>query len=238
MTEHTGYATVSGFHEFLYEPEKPLHGDITDWAYNQRGCIAYVIELWDLFKQIGMERKKPFVDHYVQLERKDFHALAKLDRERNQGRVFKRWRKVSHPQLGEVEVGGFDGRVGIWNPPYEELAETCATQSAAFLRVAALVPLVSARGGQAGEGRRGPHAHRDCAWPTAATSAPTGSRRRGSFPHLRAPAAHHRGRGREARRPRGSRSSRSVTSTAGGRGSTTAPASSCPGRAATCTRSS
>jgi len=50
---------------------------------------------------------------------------------------------VNHPQLGEVEVGGFDGRVGIWNPPYEELAHTCATQTAAFLRVASLVPLVS-----------------------------------------------------------------------------------------------
>ena len=50
---------------------------------------------------------------------------------------------MNHPQLGEVEVGGFDGRVGIWNPPYEELAHTCATQTAAFLRVASLVPLVS-----------------------------------------------------------------------------------------------
>ena len=140
MTEHTGYATVSGFHEFLYEPEKPIHGDLSDWAYHQRGCLAYVIELWDLFKQLGIERKKPFVDHYAQLERKDFLALAKLDREVNKGRAFKPWRKVKHAQLGEVEVGGFDGRVGIWNPPYELLAETCAAQSAAFLRVAALVP--------------------------------------------------------------------------------------------------
>ena len=48
-----------------------------------------------------------------------------------------------HPQLGEVEVNGFDPRVGIWNPPYERLADTCATQSAAFLRVAALVPRLS-----------------------------------------------------------------------------------------------
>ena len=143
MTEHTGYVTVSGYHEFLYEPDKPLHGDITEWAYHQRGCLAYVIELWDLFKQLGIERKKPFVDHYLQLERKDFHALAKLDREVNQGRVFKRWRKVMHPQIGEVEVDGFDARVGIWNPPYEKLPETCAAQSAAFLRVAALVPQVT-----------------------------------------------------------------------------------------------
>ena len=143
VTEHTGYACVSGYHEFLYEPDKPLHGDISEWAYHNRGCLAYVIELWDLFKQLGIERKKPFVDHYSQLERKDFLALAKLDREQNSGRVFKPWRKVKHPQLGEVEVGGFDGRVGIWNPPLEKLAEVCATQSAAFLRVAALVPRVT-----------------------------------------------------------------------------------------------
>jgi len=143
MTEHTGYATVSGFHEFLYEPEKPLYGDITEWAYHQRGCLAYVIELWDLFKQLGIERKKPFVDHYSHLDRKDYIALAKFDREQNQGRMFKRWRKAVHPQLGEVEVGGFDARVGISNPPYEKLAATCATQSAAFLRVAALGPQVS-----------------------------------------------------------------------------------------------
>jgi hypothetical protein len=113
---------------------------MTEWAYHQRGALAYVIELWDLFEKLGITRKKPFVDHYVQLERKDFHALARLDRELNEGRVFKRWRKVTHPQLGEVEVGGFDPRVGIWNPPLSKLGETCAKQSAAFLRVAALGP--------------------------------------------------------------------------------------------------
>ncbi len=143
MTEHTGYPTVSGYHEFLYEPEKSLHGNISAWAYHQRGCLAYVVELWDLFKQLGIERRKPFVDHYTHLDRKDFLALAKLDQEMNQGRIFKPWRKVDHPQIGAVEVGGFDPRVGISNPPYEKLAETCATQSAAFLRVAALVPRIA-----------------------------------------------------------------------------------------------
>ena len=143
MTEHTGYATVSGFHEFLYEPEKPLHGDLSDYAYHQRGALAYVVELWDLFHQLGIERKKPFVDHYSKFARKDMRALAAFDREHNQGRVFGQWKKVTHPQLGEVEVNGFDPRVGIWNPPYEKLDETCRHQSAAFLRVAALAPRVS-----------------------------------------------------------------------------------------------
>jgi hypothetical protein len=140
--EFTGYPTVSGFHEFLYQPEKPLKGDLTDYAYHQRGALAYVIELWDLFTQIGMERKKPFVDVYSRLERKDFIALARWDKEKNQGRIFKPWRKVKHPQLGEVDVGGLDIRVGIGNPPYEMLAEVCEKHSKAFLRVAALVPRV------------------------------------------------------------------------------------------------
>ena len=143
MTEHTGYPTVSGFHEFLYEPEKPLHGDLTDYAYHQRGALAYVVELWDIFKQLGIERKKPFVDHYSKFSRKDMRALAEFDRTHNAGRLFGSWKKTPHPQLGEVEIGGFDPRVGIWNPPYERLPETCASQSAAFLRVAALVPRIS-----------------------------------------------------------------------------------------------
>jgi hypothetical protein len=145
MTEHTGYPTVSGYHEFLYEPDKPLHGDLTEYAYHQRGALAYVVELWDVFKQLGIERRKPFVDHYSKFTRKDLRALAELDRTRNAGRLFRPWRKVQHPQLGEVEVAGYDPRVGIWNPPLEHLDETCRTQSAAFLRVAALVPRVELR---------------------------------------------------------------------------------------------
>jgi hypothetical protein len=143
MTEHTGYATVSGFHEFLYEPEKPLHGDLSDYAYHHRGALAYVVELWDLFKQLGIERKKPFVDHYVKFTRQDMRALADFDRRHNAGRLFKPWRQVKHPQLGDVEVAGFDPRVGIWNPPLERIDETCRAQSAAFLRVAALAPRVA-----------------------------------------------------------------------------------------------
>ena len=162
MTEHTGYATVSGFHEFLYEPDKPLHGDLSDYAYHQRGALAYVVELWDLFTQLGIERKKPFVDHYSKLARKDMRALAEFDREHNAGRIFGRWRKVAHPQLGEVEVGGFDPRVGIWNPPYETPrrdlrdAERRVPARGRARAAASAVEVV-----QAGAGRHRPHAHRD-----------------------------------------------------------------------------
>jgi hypothetical protein len=140
--EFTGYPTVSGYHEFLYAPDKPIKGDLTDYAYHQRGTLAYVIELWDLFTQIGMERKTPFVDVYSRLDRKDLAALAKWDKDNNKGRIFGKWKKVKHPQLGEVEIGGLDLRVGISNPPYEMLGKICEQHSDAFLRVASLVPRV------------------------------------------------------------------------------------------------
>ena len=142
LEEQTGYPMVSGFEEFTYEPDKPIHGDLTDYAYHQRGCIAYVIELWDLFAKLGFERKKPFVKSYTDLQREDIIAIAEWDRDHNASRTVVEWRRFDHPQLGEVEIGGIDGRVGMWNPPYESLAEICDQQSAAFLRVAAMAPRI------------------------------------------------------------------------------------------------
>ena len=66
--------------------------------------------------------------------------LARWDREENQGRIFRPWRRFSHPQLGEVEAGGLDPRIGVWNPSIAELGALCAQHSPAFLRVAALAP--------------------------------------------------------------------------------------------------
>ncbi|MET0344920.1 MAG: M14 family metallopeptidase [Casimicrobiaceae bacterium] len=138
--ELTGYPMVSGAEEFLYEPDTPLHGDLTDYAYYQRGAVAYVVELWDLFKQAGLERKKRFVDNYTHLTREDMVKVAVWDRDKNAGRSVRPWRKARHPQLGDVEVGGIDPRVGMWNPPPEEMPNVCRTQSAHYLRVASLAP--------------------------------------------------------------------------------------------------
>jgi hypothetical protein len=142
MTELTGYPTVSGYDEFLYEPDKPLKGDMTEYAYHQRGAIAYVVELWDLFKRLGMERPKKFVDFYNQVSRDDIVKLAWWDKDENDGRCFPKWQPFDHAQLGPVEIGGVDPRIGIWNPPLHELATVCTTQANVFLRVAAMVPRV------------------------------------------------------------------------------------------------
>ena len=140
MTEHVGYPTVSGYSEFLYEPDKPLRGDLAEFAYNQRGALSYTVELWDLFARLGMPRPPKFAQYYERVTRADLVKLAWWDRDENEGKSFPPWRAFEHPQLSRVEIGGIDGRVGIWNPPLHELPALCASQSHVVLRVATLAP--------------------------------------------------------------------------------------------------
>ena len=142
-TEFTGYPMVSGFTEFTYEPDQPLRGDLSEFAYEQRGCISWACELWDLFEQVGLPKPKRFVDRYTHLERADLIKLAEWDRDQNGGKCMPAWRAFTHPQLGPVEVGGLDPRFGMWNPPPAKLGEICAGVSAAYLRVAALMPCIT-----------------------------------------------------------------------------------------------
>ena len=136
----TGYPMVSGHDEFLYEPGKPLYGALSEWAYEHRGALSYVCELWDLFPRIGMKTPKKFVERYTAMRREDYVSLARWDEQHNRGRLFVPWKRVMHPQLGDVEVGGLDRRIGITNPPESELAIVCEAQSHLMMRVAALVP--------------------------------------------------------------------------------------------------
>lgn len=140
-TELTGYPMVSGYEQFTYVAGKPLRGSLSNYAFRQRGCIAYVVELWDLFEQLGVGTDcQRFVDRYSRFERPEMLRLARWDREHNHSRVVQPWTKCDHEQLGPVEVGGLDAVVGVWNPPYERVAEVCRAQSQAFMHVAAMAP--------------------------------------------------------------------------------------------------
>ncbi|MFY0990758.1 M14 family metallopeptidase [Halomonas sp. C05BenzN] len=135
-----GYPTVSGFEEFTYEPDTPLHGDLTDFAYHQRGCVAQVCELWDLFQRLGQPRPERFIDHFTAFDREEMERLARWDLGNNRQRLFRPWRPLDHPQLGPVEVGGLDPCIGIWNPPPECLPAICDNLAAYWLQVASLLP--------------------------------------------------------------------------------------------------
>jgi hypothetical protein len=139
-----GYPTVSNFAEFTYEPDKPLYGDLANFAYAERGAIGFVCEIWDFFKQVGFEILRPFIKNYeARTSRADILKIAEWDKEHNQGRIVGSWRKFDHPQLGAVEIGGYDPLVGVWNPPYEKLPEVCDQQARFFARLCSMTPRLS-----------------------------------------------------------------------------------------------
>ena len=137
----SGYPTVSNFTEFTYEPDKPLYGDLANFAYAERGAIGFVCEIWDFFRQVGFEVVRPFIKNYeIRTSRADIRKIAEWDREHNAGRIVGTWKKIPHPQLGEVEIGGYDPLIGVWNPPFEKLPEVCDQQARFFFRLAAMTP--------------------------------------------------------------------------------------------------
>ncbi len=142
----TTYPMVSGFEEFTYEPDKPLRGELSAFAHAQRGAVSMVCELWDFWAQTGVKVHRPFVLNYTRRTRADIERMGRWDRDRNGGRVVGGWKPFDHPQLGPIEIGGYDPRVGIWNPPEDRLSGVCAAQAKVFLRVAALAPRVRVGG--------------------------------------------------------------------------------------------
>jgi hypothetical protein len=138
----TTYPMVSGFEEFLYEPDEPIHGALAEWAYVERGCLSFVTELWDIFARLGMPRPKKFADYYVRMTRDDLEKLAGWDVEENGGRIFRPFRRAAHPQLGDVELGGIDTLVGVSNPSFAALPDVCERHARLMMHVAAMAPRV------------------------------------------------------------------------------------------------
>jgi hypothetical protein len=86
---------------------------------------------------------RPFVFNYTRRSREDIEQIGRWDKEHNGGRVVGAWRPFEHPQLGPVEIGGYDPRIGIWNAPEARIAELCDAHTRVLLRVASLAPRVT-----------------------------------------------------------------------------------------------
>jgi hypothetical protein len=71
----------------------------------------------------------------------DLENLRWLD-ENLPGKCFKPWTKFAHPQLGEVEIGGFDPKFFRQNPPPEILEEWAAKEARFNLLLAESLPQV------------------------------------------------------------------------------------------------
>lgn len=114
-----GYPDVSIFHGFKYHPNQIISGG-GDWMYESLGIFYWAIEIWNPRAHAGIEVEK-FIDWWREHPVEDDLKLLKWSDEKLNGNGYIDWYEFDHPQLGKVELGGWDG-IFVWtNPPHEML---------------------------------------------------------------------------------------------------------------------
>lgn len=115
-TEITGYPHVSVYHDFRYHPKEVISGGFDDWAFEHFGVYSWTVEIWSPQKQAGIEDYK-FIEWYRDHPFEDDLKLLKWSDEVLEGRGYIDWYEFDHPQLGKIELGGWDTLYAWRNPP-------------------------------------------------------------------------------------------------------------------------
>jgi hypothetical protein len=129
--EITGYERAGDVYQD-YGRGRPLFGHSPDFGYWYYGAIWYGDELWN-GGRIGDYDENKVTDEWDRLQYNDKELLVSR---------FQEWTKVIHPEYGEVEVGGWDGKFYRQNPPPELLEEWAEKEARFNLMLAGSLPMV------------------------------------------------------------------------------------------------
>src|SRR5665213_1791927 len=111
----TGYPAISVWHDFQYYPTEYISGSF-DWIYEHLGRFTWTIEIWDPKKAAGIDNKEWihwYRDHPIEDDLKVFAWAQQVAP--GEGHVD--WRPFTHPQLGAIEIGGWQRAAIFSNPP-------------------------------------------------------------------------------------------------------------------------
>lgn len=116
----TGYPAISIFHDFKYHPKEVITGT-QDWVYEHLGALFWTVEIWAPNKEAGIEGYA-WIDWYREHPAEDDLKLLKWSDEQCGGQAHVTWYPFRHPQLGMVELGGWD-KMNFWRNPPPHLRE-------------------------------------------------------------------------------------------------------------------
>lgn len=119
-TQHTGYPAISTWHEFRYHPKEVITGT-QQWFYEHLGALFWVVELWSPNKAAGIEGYQ-WIDWYREHPPEDDLKLLRWSDSLGPDTAFVDWKPFKHPQLGDVEIGGWD-LMNFWRNPPPQLRE-------------------------------------------------------------------------------------------------------------------
>ena len=117
-TKITGYRCLSTFHDFKYHPKEVATGAFDDWMYDHLGVFTYTIELWDLPTAAGIKDRKLIEWWRDHPHEEDLQILKWID-EHGASDAYQEWQPYDHPQLGKIELGGWNNMFTWRNPPLD-----------------------------------------------------------------------------------------------------------------------
>jgi murein tripeptide amidase MpaA len=111
----TGYPAISVFHEFKYHPKEVITGT-QDWLYTDLGAFAWVVEIWSPMREAGVTNYK-YIDWFRDHSEADDLKMLKWSDDALARKGYVDWYSYDHPELGKVELGGWDRFYAFSNPP-------------------------------------------------------------------------------------------------------------------------
>jgi murein tripeptide amidase MpaA len=140
--EQNGYPMKSVYDAFATDPSNAPVGSDLEWVYETLGLLSFETELWDMQGRAGVQRR--WAQQYRNMTEKereqDGLKLLRWQDKELQGKLFINWHPFQHPQLGEVEIGGWEPKMGRQNPPVSLLEDECRRNAEFTLARAAVAP--------------------------------------------------------------------------------------------------
>ncbi|MBE7420219.1 MAG: carboxypeptidase [Ideonella sp.] len=131
----TGYPAISIYEDFRYHPKETISGT-QDWLYEHLGSLFWTVEIWGPNKEAGIT-DYDWVHWYREHPPEDDLKLLRWSDTQCNGLAHVDWYPFQHPQLGAVELGGWD-RLNYWRNPPPHLREREAARFPAWLQQLAL----------------------------------------------------------------------------------------------------
>ena len=141
-TKITGYRCLSTFHDFKYHPKEVTTGAFDDWMYDHLGVFSYTIELWDLPTEAGIKDRK-LIEWWREHPHEDDLQILKWIDEHGASDAYMEWQPYDHPQLGKIELGGWNNMYTWRNPPLEFAESEVKKHYPFILSLADLLPHLS-----------------------------------------------------------------------------------------------
>jgi hypothetical protein len=120
----TGYPAHSVFEDFTWDKSDTMSGAADDWVYDHLGVYGWTTEFWDVIHAATGTKQST---HFWYTGPTDAEQLAVLRwSDEHHPEMFVAWQPFDHPQLGGIEIGGWDEMCSWTNPPRSRLADEVA----------------------------------------------------------------------------------------------------------------